>query len=244
MGKHKKENLGWFEKASRWLGRFNYRIERALLYWDPKKYWTDRGGDRYFEEQERHQSRNEKSDFLTDEISRLPVESILEIGCGYGKQLRNLRKKTTARLSGVDFSPTQLQKARELGLEDISVSEADARELPFPDEKFDLVFSSAVVLHHSPRNAAKILAEMIRVSKLYVVHNEDTNISSTRYGYDLFQVYKQLGFEIVKCCKIPFAVNPERTQFLIVRIPSESRNVLTTDHIYPFVKSSITSSVI
>lgn len=240
MSEKNPETISWWQKGLKWLGHFHYRIERALFYRDPKKYWTERGGERYFEEQEKYQSRTEKSEFVTDEIARLPVASILEVGCGYGKQLRNLRKKTMAKLTGVDFSPTQLKKAEELGLGDILVYEADAQKLPFADQEFDLVFSSAVVLHHPPPNAARILSEMIRVAKSYVVHNEDTNISSTRYGYDLSRVYEGLGLEIVKCCKISSAANPERTQFLIVRLPHGSLRSFTADAIRPFLRSCTT----
>ena len=35
--------------------------------------------------------------------------SILEVGCGYGKLLRELRRRLDVPLVGVDFSPTQLR---------------------------------------------------------------------------------------------------------------------------------------
>ena len=39
--------------------------------------------------------------------------SILEVGCGYGKLLREIRKRLDVPLVGIDFSPTQLQQARD-----------------------------------------------------------------------------------------------------------------------------------
>lgn len=233
--------MSLFQKVLNWVGRLDYRVERLLVYRDPQKYWTERGGEKYFQQQEKHRWRTERSEFITNEIAKISAANILEIGCGYGKQLRLLRKKTTSKLMGIDFSPTQLKKAKDLGLDNITVQEADARELPFKDNIFDLVFSSAVVLHHSPPNAAKILMEMMRVSKKYIAHNEDTNVSSTRYGYDLSKVYKGLGIEIIKCCKIPFEARPENTQFLAVRLPEEHNGQWSVDQVASLLKCNMTS---
>lgn len=237
MKETERRDAPWWERGLKWIARLDYRLERMMIYRDPRKYWEKRGGETYFREQEKYLSRTERSDFITDEIAKLQVSNMLEVGCGYGKQLRSLRKKTTAGLAGVDFSHAQLKKAKDLGVDGILLQEADARDLPFGDKTFDLVFSSAVILHHSRQNAAKILSEMIRVSRKYIVHNEDTNVSSTRFGYDLSRVYGRLGFEIIRCCKIMSAANPDNTQFLIVRIPSEGKNPVTVDAITSFLKN-------
>jgi len=61
----------------------------------------------------------------------------LEVGCGEGRVARDL----TARghtVSGVDSSPTLLAAARDLQ-PDVDFRLADAADLPFADESFDLV---------------------------------------------------------------------------------------------------------
>src|SRR5262249_33528496 len=61
--------------------------KRRLLYGDPQAYWTLRGGDDYFREQEGQAARTQRSEWLASRIASYRPASILEIGCGYGKQL-------------------------------------------------------------------------------------------------------------------------------------------------------------
>ena len=217
---------GLIQRAIRRIARSHYLLERLLIYRDPKKYWNERGGDTYFKEQEGYESRQRKSEWIAQEIVKLPAESVLEIGCGYGKQLKNLLQKKRERFFGADFSHAQLLKAKEFVPANLPLVEADASKLPFPDNSFDLVFSSAVILHNDRSKAKQILFEMIRTSKGLLLHNEDKNISSTRFAYNLGTFYRGLGFEILKNTQIPAASDPARTQFLIVRFsPSQKKNL-------------------
>ena len=46
-------------------------------------------------------------------VARYRPESILEVGCGYGRVLSELEARLEVPITGVDFSPTQLRKARQ-----------------------------------------------------------------------------------------------------------------------------------
>ena len=83
---------------------------------------------------------------------RYRPRSILEVGCGYGKQLRAIRRRIDVPMVGIDFSPTQLGSGREYldGLDRIALVLGSGAELPFPDRSFDLVLTSAVILHNPP----------------------------------------------------------------------------------------------
>jgi ubiquinone/menaquinone biosynthesis C-methylase UbiE len=82
---------------------------------------------------------------------------LLEVGCGTGLLLA--RAASFARSAqGVDLSPGMLARARERGL---SVTEASATELPFPDESFDVAYSFKVLAH--VRDIERALSEMARV---------------------------------------------------------------------------------
>lgn len=92
-------------------------------------------------------------------LPRAERKRALEVGCGTGLILEHVAK--VAELAqGIDLSPGMLEKARERGLD---VREASATELPFEDERFDLVYSFKV-LAHVP-DIAKALSEMARVAK-------------------------------------------------------------------------------
>ena len=198
----------------------NPYLDRFVRYRNPKAYWRKRGGEGYFQEQEAVHDRTLRSQFIGEEISRLPYQSLLEIGCGYGKQLRNLYGRDIF-LVGCDFSHPQLLKAKAYCTDRIpEFVEADAEALPFKDKSFDVVLSSAVILHNRHEKAQKIISEMIRVARKFVVHNEDTDITFSRYGYDLGKTYERMNFKVLKSIPIPSAPDPSITQFTIVELNS------------------------
>lgn len=205
-------------------------VDRFFRYRDPRQYWIHRGGETYFQEQEAVRDRTERSRFMAERIAAIEYRTVLEIGAGYGKQLKNLRRADTELVAGIDFSRPQLLKAREI-CADIRpcLAEADAQFLPFPDKSFDAVMSSAVILHNSYEKARSILSEMIRVSRRYLIHNEDMDITFSRYGYDLGTTYRKMGFEIIFCGPIPCAPDPGITQFTIARIPETAGRLKPVD---------------
>jgi ubiquinone/menaquinone biosynthesis C-methylase UbiE len=95
----------------------------------------------------------------------VPFEDALEIGAGTGYfSLNLLQLGVIRRATATDISPGMLDSLRgsagELGLE-IATTGAEAEELPFPEESFDLVFGHAV-LHHIP-DLDRAFAEFRRV---------------------------------------------------------------------------------
>ena len=187
-------------------------LKRKLVYADPRDYWTLRGGDDYFREQEGQPARAERARIVAENIARYRPESILEVGCGYGKQLRALRARIgrDVPLVGVDFSPTQLKYARDY-LKDqhrIALFLAEGERLPFPDKSFDLVFTSAVVLHHPAEVADRILRELVRVARRFVAHNEDTDVGYNRYGLDAAGWYRARGILLAESGRLPIESDP------------------------------------
>ncbi|HTL48792.1 MAG TPA: class I SAM-dependent methyltransferase [Verrucomicrobiae bacterium] len=201
-----------------WLSRYP-RLDRLLRYGRPRQYWQNRGGQHYFEEQEAAADRTRRSEFLGGEIQKLEYAAFLEIGCGYGKQLQRAAKPG-ALVAGIDFSRPQLLKARSYLQGARCLAEADAERLPFRDKSFDAVFSSAVILHNDYEKARKILAEMMRLSRRYLIHNEDTDITFSRYGYDLQKTYAKMRLRIVTSCPIESAPDPSITQFTVAELPA------------------------
>lgn len=197
-------------------------IDRFFRYrGDPQDYWVKRGGQTYFEEQEAVPDRSERSLFIADEVAKLTIHSLLEIGCGYGKQLKNIRRvRPELVLGGCDFSRTQLQKGAEYFPEMAQWAvEADAAKLPFEDKSFDAVMSSAVILHNEYPKAQRIVWEMIRVGRKFLIHNEDTDVTFSRYGYDLTKTYRAMNFKIIVSKQIPCSQDAEHTQFTVAEIP-------------------------
>lgn len=91
--------------------------------------------------------------------------SILEVGCGRGGTLLELARRG-ANVVGLDYSEEALAVCRALqsrdGIQGCSTFvNGDARELPFPPEQFDFVFSVGLIEHF--QNPGAILAEQYRV---------------------------------------------------------------------------------
>jgi SAM-dependent methyltransferase len=206
----------WHKALRRVPGRWA-EWKRRLVYGAPRDYWTLRGGDDYFREQEGQPARGARADWLADRVASYRPESILEIGCGYGKQLRALRRRLGVPMVGLDFSPTQLAQARAYldGLSGIDLVLGTGTRLPFDDGAFDLVLTSAVILHNPPPAAERIRCEVLRVARRYAAHNEDIDTSYNRYGYDTAAWYGAAGIMLAESGPIPIDPDPASTQFCV-----------------------------
>lgn len=89
----------------------------------------------------------------------------LDIACGEG-----LIEKLSPETVGLEFSLNALKKARKNGAKYLVL--ADAQNLPFLDNSFDITISAGS-LEHFP-NPQKAVSEMVRVSRIQVltVHRE------------------------------------------------------------------------
>jgi SAM-dependent methyltransferase len=196
--------------------------KRHWLYADPRKYWTLRGGDDYFQEQEGQAARGQRAAWIADRLAAYHPTSILEVGCGYGKVLRELRSRLDVPLVGLDFSATQLDRARSFlaSCGDVGLIMSRGESLPFPDGSFDMVVTSAVVLHNPPAVAERIRREVVRVARRFAAHNEETNLSYNRYGYDTAAWYRAHGIALVESGPIPMDLDPDASQFCVAALCS------------------------
>lgn len=90
---------------------------------------------------------------------------VLEIGVGLGADYLEWLK-AGAHAKGVDLSPASIEQARlrcEIAGYNADLKVADAENLPFPDEAFDVVYSYGV-MHHSP-DTSRCIREAWRVLK-------------------------------------------------------------------------------
>lgn len=100
-------------------------------------------------------------------LSRLNKDSkILEIGCNRGIQLQILRKMGFSNLTGIEINKSAIMLARKN--KEFCIMEANAFDIPFKDNFFDLVFTSGVLIHIAPENLEKAMKEMVRVSRKYI----------------------------------------------------------------------------
>jgi ubiquinone/menaquinone biosynthesis C-methylase UbiE len=89
---------------------------------------------------------------------------VLDVGCGYGINFPYLVNAT--HITGIDFSPVMLARARETARSSrvpVDLRQEDAEALDFPDNSFDTVISSLSTC--SFFNPITALQEMRRVCK-------------------------------------------------------------------------------
>ena len=90
--------------------------------------------------------------------------AILDVGCGTGRLLRSAAARfPRAELAGVDPAPEMVRHARESAGEESAIrfQQSAAEELPFPNDRFDLVFSTLTFHHWSDQ--PKAVGEVARV---------------------------------------------------------------------------------
>jgi SAM-dependent methyltransferase len=94
-------------------------------------------------------------------------ESALDFGCGAGRLTQGLASYYT-HVTGVDVSKSMLETARRLNRQGIRcdfqlVSGSDLRG--FENRRFDLVFSSLVLIHLPPDTSLRLLREFLRITR-------------------------------------------------------------------------------
>lgn len=96
------------------------------------------------------------------------VETILDAGCGGGALMVFLARKDKYKVEGIDLSSSGVRNITEqLGMDAQVGDLSDLRQ--FADASFDAVICSEVTEHLPADVFAKVAAEMMRVSRRYVI---------------------------------------------------------------------------
>jgi phosphatidylethanolamine/phosphatidyl-N-methylethanolamine N-methyltransferase len=94
-----------------------------------------------------------------------PGERVLEVGVGTGINLSLYPK--ACRMTGIDFSSSMLEKARERvargGLQQLRLLQMDAADLKFADDSFDIVYAPYLI--SVVPDPVKVAQEMRRVCR-------------------------------------------------------------------------------
>ncbi len=125
-----------------------------------RKYTPD-----YFQEIEEYRYRMEGFIHQFAQFTRFRSKKVLEVGIGAGTDHVQFAR-AGAELFGVDITDEAIDMAnKRLAMEGLfsKITRADAENLPFESNFFDLVYSWGV-LHHTP-DTDKSLAEVYRVCK-------------------------------------------------------------------------------
>jgi SAM-dependent methyltransferase len=125
-------------------------INQDLLYYAQDSLWE-------------HPDNDDQLIVARDIVSLMPkdVDFVLDAGCGKGTVTNLLAKKYS--VVGIDVSAPALSYVNTTRVQ------GDICNLPFADESFDLVVSSDVIEHIPENLFLQSLAELLRISKRYIL---------------------------------------------------------------------------
>jgi len=115
--------------------------------------------------------------------------SMLEVGSGFGEVPKMAAEQLKPK--GITLEITMLDRLRSHLLPGNHSVVADALELPFPDQSFDLVSSSLFAHHLEPAELRRFASEAMRVSRCALLIND-----LIRHPLHLAMVY--LGFVLMR----------------------------------------------
>jgi len=116
-------------------------------------------------------------------LANIPTNArILEVGCNIGNQLLLLQRLGYGNLYGVEVQDYALEIARSR-TNNINFTQASSFALPYEDKYFDLVFTSGVLIHISPKDLPSALDEIHRCAKRYIWGSEYYASTTTEINY-------------------------------------------------------------
>lgn len=84
------------------------------------------------------------------ELEQEPFTDLLDAGCGPGSMIAILEEKIPGKhYTGIDLTPAMIEDARGKNLPDAEFVIGDCENLPFPDDRFDVILCSNSA-HHYP----------------------------------------------------------------------------------------------
>jgi ubiquinone/menaquinone biosynthesis C-methylase UbiE len=107
----------------------------------------------------------------TIKLARIkPGDTVLEVGCGTGSLTLAAKEQvgSSGEVVGIDLAPEMVAKARhksERKGADVSFQEGSIANIPFPDNRFDVVMCSFMIFHMPEEVRCKGFREIYRVLK-------------------------------------------------------------------------------
>ena len=102
-------------------------------------------------------------------LERYSVANALEVGCNVGANLQWIAKHVgPTHAYGVDVNEGALEILHRR-LPGVNAISTPARQLPFRDRWFDLVFTCGVLIHQPESTLPLVMSEIVRVSRKFVL---------------------------------------------------------------------------
>jgi len=183
------------------------------------------------------------------------LDSILEVGAGELTTLDNLLKKIKKKpkkVGAIDISFKRLlkgqnffnKKNKKIDL----LARADASQLPFPDNSFDMVYTVHVV-EQVPQLFMKILKELVRVSSNIIIliepsyefgsNSSKKNIFKKGYTRIKDSHFKRLDYKLIYRDILEFRYYINGTEIVVLKKNKNTKNKDKTEFICPITHENL-----
>ncbi len=189
--------------------------------YDPRHFW-DSWSDAFFGQKIQKDIHIAQKRIL-EKIDRLNPESVLEAGCGFGRNLNFFTEKekngSEKLYYGMDISLRLIEKARLFikNRKNIRLACSDITDMPFKSASFDMVFTHGTLMHLAHEAAKRAVRELIRISRRDIILVEEVywsrsnvkrSINANRYTFyhNYPAILRGLNVKTIEECFIDDAV--------------------------------------
>ena len=155
------------------------------------------------------------------QVKELQGEDILDIGCGNGNVIKMLEAQRPGHYYGADLSREMLKEARKRVSKEVVLKLADAVDLPFDDESFDIVICNASFHHYEePKKAISEMNRILRPGGALILGDPTLPLFRRLFNWalkwgkagdvwiygkkDILPLFRSGGFDILKWKRINY----------------------------------------
>lgn len=210
-----------------------YWINRPLT--DEKRDWQNQG-ENWVEDYNLSTDHPHRIEIIKAIISLSPVESVLEIGCNAGPNLKKISYAFTGiQLAGIDVNYDAIQIAKKYLPHAILGIGSAIEDYDFYDRSFGITICDAVLMYVPPEYIGKAAEEINRVTRKGIIlcewhdESEEGVVKDFHWARNYEKIFKRYGWELKNIKKITKEIWP-------------SENWIKNGYIYVFHRPFQTSN--
>ena len=183
-------------------------------YSDPIGFWRDQGKSFVGFAVSQSPEHLEQERVLTELLVGCDWETVLDVGCGWGRLARLLgRIRPLASYTGLDVGESQINLTRSVR-PDAELIHTPLQEFEPGDRRWDLVLTSEVVMHVPPEQVSAFISRLAGMAARYLVLVEWTPApgeleaiptASWNWPHDYAGLLAELGYTNISTIAVPLA---------------------------------------
>jgi pseudaminic acid biosynthesis-associated methylase len=146
-----------------------------------EELWSGEFGDAYVERNA--PTVDARRGFWFDILDQFPARNALEVGCAAGANLQVLSERIPAnQVWGSDINTAALTTLQQ-SVPGVNATWGVARDLPFRERWFDLVFTVGLLIHQPDATLPLVMGEIVRCSRRWILWGEYHADEQTQVQY-------------------------------------------------------------